>query len=89
MNTLYMPRVIDAKYLHDYLIHIVFSNGKEGTIDLKPYLGQGVFEPLTNQAYFKKLFVDGWTISWPIGADIAPETLYELAEKAGNMVNEV
>lgn len=82
MKTAYMPRVIDARYLHDYFIHIVFSNGKEGNIDLQPFIGQGVFEPLTNKAYFKKLFVDGWTISWPNGADIAPETLYELTEQA-------
>jgi hypothetical protein len=88
MKTVYMPRVIDAKYLHDYFIHIVFSNGKEGNIDLRPYIGQGVFEPLLNTAYFKKLFVDGWTISWPNGADIAPETLYELTERLANMVNE-
>jgi len=88
MKTVYMPRVIDAKYLDDYLIHIIFSNGKEGTIDLSSFIGQGVFEPLSNKDYFKKLFVDGWTISWPNGADIAPETLYELTERAGNMVNE-
>ena len=89
MNTVYMPRVIDARYLHDYMVHIVFSNGIEGNIDLKPFVGQGVFEPLSRQEYFKKLFVDGWTISWPNGADIAPETLYDLAENAGNRVNEV
>jgi len=83
-----MPRVIDAQYLNDYLVHIVFSNGKEGTIDFKPFIGEGVFEPLINQTYFKKLFVDGWTVSWPNGADIAPETLYELAENGGNVVNE-
>jgi len=88
MNTEYMPRVIDAQYLNDYLVHIVFSNGKEGTIDFKPFIGEGVFEPLINQTYFKKLFVDGWTVSWPNGADIAPETLYELAENAGDVVNE-
>jgi hypothetical protein len=88
MSSIYMPRVINAYYLHEYLIHIVFSNGKEGTIDLMPFVGEGIFEPLRNQTYFKKLFVDGWTISWPNGADIAPETLYELAEKAANMVNE-
>ena len=88
MKTVYMPRVVDAQYLHDYFIHISFSNGKEGTIDLSPFIGQGVFEPLLDKTYFNKLFVDGWTISWPNGADIAPETLYELTEKAGIMVNE-
>ena len=88
MKNVYMPRVVDAKYLHDYFIHIFFSNGREGTIDLSPFIGQGVFEPLLEKSYFKKLFVDGWTISWPNGADIAPETLYQLTEKAGMMVNE-
>jgi hypothetical protein len=88
MITEYMPRVIDAQYMHDYLVRVVFSNGKEGKVDLASFIGQGVFEPLTNKDYFKKLFVDGWTISWPNGADIAPETLYEMVEKAGNRVNE-
>lgn len=88
MKITYMPRVIDAKYLHDYCIHIIFSNGKEGNVDLSPYIGQGVFEPLKKITYFKKLFVDGWTISWPNGADIAPETLYELIDLSNNLVNE-
>ena len=88
MKTVYMPRVIDAKYLNNYFVHIVFSNGKEGNVDLSPFIGQGVFEPLTKKEYFKKLFVDGWTISWPNGADIAPETLYELTEKSSTQVNE-
>jgi len=49
---------------------------------------EGVFEPLLKKAYFKKLFVDGWTISWPNGADLAPETLYELVELSNSLVNE-
>jgi len=88
MKTVYMPRLIEAKYLNNYFVHLVFSNGKEGNVDLSPFVGQGVFEPLTNKDYFKKLFVDGWTISWPNGADIAPETLYELTEKSSNQLNE-
>lgn len=88
MNSIYMPRVIEATWLKDYSIHVVFSNGKEGNIDLQPFLGQGIFEQLLNKDYFRKMFVDGWTISWPNGADIAPETLYELALKSSQMVNE-
>ena len=83
-----MPRVIDAQYMHDYFIHVAFSNGKEGTVDLGPYLGTGIFETLKDKEYFMKLFVDGWTISWPNGADFAPETLYEMIERADNVLND-
>lgn len=76
----YMPVVIDAKYIVDYKIRITFDNGEERIADLAGKLGRGVFKPLKDKMYFKKFFVDGWTISWPNGADIAPETLYEDGE---------
>jgi hypothetical protein len=34
-------------------------------------------QAVEEQSLFQKLFVDGPTIAWPNGADIAPETLYE------------
>jgi len=79
----YMPVVIDAKYISDYKIRVTFDNGEERVADLANKLDRGIFLPLQDKKYFKKFFVDGWTISWPNGADIAPETLYDEGEPLG------
>ena len=76
MKNGYLPRVIQADYLKDYRIKITFDNGQKRVADCAKWVGGGVFEPLKDKKYFRKFFVDGWTISWPNGADIAPETLY-------------
>lgn len=76
-----MPVVIDARYISDYKVHVVFNNGEERIADFSKWgLGRGMYKPLKDKKYFKKFFLDGWTISWPNGADIAPETLYEESE---------
>lgn len=73
----YIPVVIDAEYISGYTIRVCFDNGRENIVDCSKWLKGELFEPLKDPAYFKKFFVDGWTISWPNGADIAPETLYD------------
>ena len=74
-----LPSVKTAKYVKDYLIEIRFNDGTRKIIDFEYWLTGPVFKPLRNKSYFKKFFVDGPTIAWPNGADIAPETLYEAA----------
>lgn len=71
-----MPRVIAAEYIDGYKLSVGFSNGKSCEIDFKQFIDGPIFEPLKNIEYFKNFIVDGWTISWQNGADIAPETLY-------------
>lgn len=78
----YVPIVVDAKYISDYKIKITFDNGEQKTADFSKWLKGEVFEPLKDQSYFRKFFVDGWTIAWSNGADIAPETLYLESETA-------
>jgi hypothetical protein len=72
----YLPVVIAADYLTDYKIRIIFDNGEMKTVDCQKWINGEIFEPLKDKNYFQRFFVDGWSISWPNGADIAPETLY-------------
>ena len=72
----YMPIVIDATYVSDYKIKITFDNGEQKIADFSKWLKGEVFEPLKDLEVFRNFFVDGWTIAWSNGADVAPETLY-------------
>ena len=74
-----IPRVVGAEHRGDHRIHIRFADGTSGTVDFTEWLHGPVFEPLKEVTYFQRFFVDGVTLTWPNGADIAPETLYERA----------
>lgn len=74
------PQVIEARYVHDYALHVRFADGQEGDIDLEGELSGEVFKPLRDPSLFREFYVrkDLGTVVWPNGADFAPEYLYEL-----------
>jgi hypothetical protein len=73
----FLPSVIRAKYDGGFRVHLTFNDNLQGTVDLAGWLEGPIFEPLRDQNYFQRFFLDGGTVVWPNGADIAPETLYE------------
>ncbi len=75
-----IPSVIKAEYRGEYRIHVTFDDRSEATIDFRRWLKGPVFEPLKDRRFFQRFFLDGWTVAWPNGADIAPEALYEYTQ---------
>jgi len=74
-----IPRVIDANYVNNYILHIRFSDGSEGEVDFENELNGEIFELLKDISYFRKFTVkqELHTVVWQNGADFAPEFLYE------------
>ncbi len=79
-----IPRVAEAHCVRDYSIHVRFTDGSEGEVDLRDELDGEVFEPLKDRTLFQQFSVhpEFHTLTWPNGADIAPESLYEKVQLA-------
>jgi len=76
MHMLAMPAVVQANHVGGHRLRVVFNDGSENVIDFSQWFAGPVFEPLKDVRYFQRFFIDGGTVAWPNGADIAPETLY-------------
>jgi len=78
------PRIVEAKYVRDYVIRLRFADGVEGDVDLSGELFGTVFEPLKNLAVFRQFSIhpELHTLVWPNGADFAPEFLREVVKIA-------
>lgn len=79
-----MNKVIEINYQQGYIFNIVFDDGTCGNVDFSEYIGKWpIFEPLRDLNLFKSATIDGGTIAWENGADIAPESLYEKLSQLG------
>ena len=68
-----------AKHVKDCVVALEFDDGMAGEVDLSHFIHRGpVIEPLADVAFFRQFKIEGGTLAWPNGADIAPERLYEM-----------
>ena len=79
-----LNEVTHIEYKSGYRYLIEFDYGVSAVLYFSDYLRRGpVFAPLHDMQFFRSAMIEGGTIAWPNGADIAPETLYEKCEQAG------
>lgn len=73
-----LVRVNNVKPLHEFIVHVSFSDGSERDIDLEKYLHGPAFREIReNPEVFRSIRVtESKTIGWGEFADIDPDTLY-------------
>ncbi len=80
-------RVQKVEYIKDYKLKILFSNGVVKIVDIEPIImkNNGIFHPLKDIEYFKKVTLDDdqypLSIRWPNDADICPDVLYDIGKE--------
>jgi Protein of unknown function (DUF2442) len=71
--------VIEARHVGGFVIWLRFRDDTAGEIDLSAELYGPMFEALRDLAVFSQFQIhpDFHTLTWPNGADLAPEFLHD------------
>ena len=71
--------VVEARYVGGFVIWLRFRDNTAGEIDLESALYGPMFEALRKQAMFGQFQIhpEFQTLTWPNGADFAPEFLHD------------
>ncbi len=72
-----MIKPISVTALPQYRIHIAFSDGVEGEVDLSDLVGQGIFEAWKDQGFFEGVHIgSGRQIQWSDEIELCPDAVY-------------
>ncbi|NGM80194.1 DUF2442 domain-containing protein [Burkholderia multivorans] len=63
--------------LPGHRLAVEFADGLCGTLDLSRDAFNGVFAPLADETYFAQATVRNGVVTWPNGAELAPDAIYD------------
>lgn len=72
--------------LPEWQLAVTFNDGLTGIVDLSALVhgpDAGVFEALRDPAFFAQAYLDCGAVTWPNGADIAPDTMHKEIRRNG------
>lgn len=74
-----MIKVLAAHSTGNFKVTLEFSDGTVGEFDGRALIQRSgpLLEPLRDEAYFRRCFVDGGALCWPNGLELSPSRLRE------------
>lgn len=85
-----LTKVLSLQKLGGFRLRVAFSDGSAGEHDFTAMVNERgpMVEPLRDEAYFARVFLDYGAPTWPNGYDMAPEWLRREMEQAGELSRE-
>lgn len=69
--------IVSAHIVTRFKVHLIFSNGVDGVVDLGNLAGHGVFEAWLEPGFFEKMQLTPFGgLSWPGELELCPDSLY-------------
>jgi hypothetical protein len=80
--------VREVKALDGFCVEVKFADGQTGRVEMNEFLhGDNicgtVFEDLRNPKIFAMAHVELGAVTWPNGADLAPDAMYDAIVSSG------
>ena len=82
-----LTKVLRLEKLGAFRLRVRFNDGNEGVHDFAAMVSEpgSMLEPLRDESYFARVFLEFGAPTWPNGFDIAPEWLRREMEAAGEL----
>ena len=82
-----LTKVSRLERLGGFHLRVRFTDGSEGTHDFSALINEPgpMVEPLRDENYFARVFLEFGALTWPNGFDIAPEWLRREMAAAGEL----
>ncbi|HEY5586595.1 MAG TPA: DUF2442 domain-containing protein [Ruminiclostridium sp.] len=82
-----MDRVVEVLAMEEYRLLLTFSNGEIRIFDVKPYLNDKFWAPLSKVEEFQQVKVAGGSVEWPLGMDFCPDEIYQKSMPIGRRLS--
>ena len=85
-----LAKVTRLEKLGDFRLRVRFNDGSAGVHDFRALVNESgpMLEPLRDEGYFARVFLEFGAPTWPNGFDISPAWLRREMEKAGELTRE-